>query len=88
MKRDTFASAIAVNLTAPERITGELLEQKLVNANGQIVGVASTPASPATSVRPRRRLQGRRDRPGRQLATSSRTASRSTRSLPASSSTR
>ncbi len=41
MKRDTFASAIAVNLTAPERITAELLEQKLVNANGRIIGVAS-----------------------------------------------
>ena len=41
MKRDTFASAIAVNLTAPERITAELLKQKLVNANGRIIGVAS-----------------------------------------------
>jgi 3-oxoacyl-[acyl-carrier protein] reductase len=41
MKEDTFASAIAVNLTAPERITTELLAQKLVNANGRIIGVAS-----------------------------------------------
>jgi 3-oxoacyl-[acyl-carrier protein] reductase len=41
MKRDTFASAVAVNLTAPERITAELLGQKLVNANGRIIGVAS-----------------------------------------------
>ena len=41
MKRDTFASAIAVNLTAPERITAELLKQKLVNDNGRIIGVAS-----------------------------------------------
>ncbi|CAN5489275.1 3-oxoacyl-ACP reductase [soil metagenome] len=41
MKRDTFASAIAVNLTAPERITAELIKQKLVNKNGRIVGVAS-----------------------------------------------
>ncbi|MGZ4493211.1 MAG: 3-oxoacyl-ACP reductase [Nocardioides sp.] len=41
MKEDGFASAIAVNLTAPERITAELLAQKLVNANGRIVGVAS-----------------------------------------------
>ena len=41
MKRDTFASAIAVNLTAPERITAELLRQKLVNENGRIIGVAS-----------------------------------------------
>jgi 3-oxoacyl-[acyl-carrier protein] reductase len=41
MQTDRFASTIAVNLTAPERITAELLEQKLVNANGRIVGVAS-----------------------------------------------
>ena len=41
MKRDTFAATIAVNLTAPERITAELLKQKLVNANGRIIGVAS-----------------------------------------------
>ncbi len=41
MKRDGFASAIAVNLTAPERITAELLSQGLVNPNGRIVGVAS-----------------------------------------------
>jgi 3-oxoacyl-[acyl-carrier protein] reductase len=41
MQADRFASTIAVNLTAPERITAELLEQKLVNANGRIVGVAS-----------------------------------------------
>jgi 3-oxoacyl-[acyl-carrier protein] reductase len=41
MKEDGFASAIAVNLTAPERITAELLQQKLVNANGRIIGVAS-----------------------------------------------
>ncbi len=30
-----------MNLTAPERITAELLKQKLVNANGRIIGVAS-----------------------------------------------
>jgi 3-oxoacyl-[acyl-carrier protein] reductase len=41
MKEDGFASAIAVNLTAPERITTELLRQDLVNANGRIIGVAS-----------------------------------------------
>ena len=41
MKHDGFASTIAVNLTAPERITAELLDQGLVNANGRIVGVAS-----------------------------------------------
>ncbi|MGN6130650.1 MAG: 3-oxoacyl-ACP reductase [Nocardioidaceae bacterium] len=41
MKRDGFASVVAVNLTAPERITAELLKQKLVNDNGRIVGVAS-----------------------------------------------
>jgi len=41
MKRDGFASAIAVNLTAPERITAELLEQDAINDNGRIIGVAS-----------------------------------------------
>jgi 3-oxoacyl-[acyl-carrier protein] reductase len=41
MKGDTFASVVAVNLTAPERITAELLGQKLVRPNGRIVGVAS-----------------------------------------------
>ena len=41
MKRDGFSSVIAVNLTAPERITPELLRQKLVASNGRIVGVAS-----------------------------------------------
>ena len=42
MKPDGFAATIAVNLTAPERITTELLSQKLLRANGRIVGVAST----------------------------------------------
>src|SRR4029079_9357627 len=41
MKGDGFASVIGVNLTAPERITAELLKPKLVNANGRIIGVAS-----------------------------------------------
>jgi 3-oxoacyl-[acyl-carrier protein] reductase len=41
MKRDAFAATIAVNLTAPERITAELLAQKLIRPNGRIVGVAS-----------------------------------------------
>jgi 3-oxoacyl-[acyl-carrier protein] reductase len=41
MKPDGFASVISVNLTAPERITAELLEKKLINGNGRIVGVAS-----------------------------------------------
>ena len=41
MKGDTFASVVAVNLTAPERITAELLAQKLVRPNGRVVGVAS-----------------------------------------------
>jgi 3-oxoacyl-[acyl-carrier protein] reductase len=39
---DKWASVIAVNLTAPERITRELLDQKVINDNGAIVGVAST----------------------------------------------
>jgi 3-oxoacyl-[acyl-carrier protein] reductase len=41
MAEDRWRSVIAVNLTAPERITRELLDQGLVNKNGRIVGVAS-----------------------------------------------
>jgi len=41
MKGDGFASVIGVNLTAPERITAELLKQKLLNDNGRVIGVAS-----------------------------------------------
>ena len=41
MDEDRWGSVIAVNLTAPERITGELLDQGLVNDNGRIIGVAS-----------------------------------------------
>ncbi len=41
MNEDRWASVIAVNLTAPERITRELLDQGLVNDNGRIIGVAS-----------------------------------------------
>ncbi|MFC7496242.1 MULTISPECIES: 3-oxoacyl-ACP reductase [unclassified Nocardioides] len=40
-KGDRFEQVIAVNLTAPERITRELLDQKVLNDNGSIVGVAS-----------------------------------------------
>ncbi|HET6627215.1 MAG TPA: 3-oxoacyl-ACP reductase [Nocardioidaceae bacterium] len=41
MKPDGFASAIAVNLTAPELITAELLKHGLIRPNGRIVGVSS-----------------------------------------------
>jgi 3-oxoacyl-[acyl-carrier protein] reductase len=41
MADDRWRSVIAVNLTAPERITRELLDQDLINDNGRIVGVAS-----------------------------------------------
>ncbi|MBS42039.1 MAG: 3-oxoacyl-ACP reductase [Nocardioides sp.] len=41
MDEGRWDSVIAVNLTAPERITRELLEQGLVNTHGSIVGVAS-----------------------------------------------
>jgi len=41
MAEDRWESVIGVNLTAPERITRELLDQKVVNAGGAIVGVAS-----------------------------------------------
>ncbi|MFL6022761.1 MAG: 3-oxoacyl-ACP reductase [Marmoricola sp.] len=41
MAEDRWASVIAVNLSAPERITAELLEQGLINKNGRIIGVSS-----------------------------------------------
>ncbi len=41
MAEDRWESVIAVNLTAPERITRELLDQGIVNKGGSIVGVAS-----------------------------------------------
>jgi 3-oxoacyl-[acyl-carrier protein] reductase len=41
MKEDAFAATVAVNLTAPERITAELLKQKLVRDNGRVIGVSS-----------------------------------------------
>ena len=41
MAEDRWSSVIAVNLTAPERITRELLDQRLIKDNGRIVGVSS-----------------------------------------------
>jgi 3-oxoacyl-[acyl-carrier protein] reductase len=41
MAADRWGSVIAVNLTAPERITRELLDQGVLNDNGRIIGVAS-----------------------------------------------
>ena len=41
MAEDRWDSVIAVNLTAPERITRELLDQGVINDGGSIVGVAS-----------------------------------------------
>ncbi|WP_310963744.1 3-oxoacyl-ACP reductase [Nocardioides terrisoli] len=41
MAEDRWSSVIAVNLTAPERITRELLDQGLIKKNGRIVGVSS-----------------------------------------------
>lgn len=41
MAEDRWTSTVAVNLTAPERITRELLAQGVVNDNGRIIGVAS-----------------------------------------------
>ena len=40
-KGDRCDQVIAVNLTAPERITRELLDQGVINKGGSIVGVAS-----------------------------------------------
>jgi len=41
MDVERWTSVIGVNLTAPERITRELLDQGLVRDNGAIIGVAS-----------------------------------------------
>ena len=41
MADDRWDQVIAVNLTAPERITRHLLDEKVINDNGSIVGVAS-----------------------------------------------
>ena len=41
MAEERWSSVIAVNLTAPERITRELLDQGLIEDNGRIVGVSS-----------------------------------------------
>ncbi|CAB4725011.1 MAG: 3-oxoacyl-ACP reductase [Actinobacteria bacterium] len=41
MGEDRWDSVIAVNLTAPEKITRELLAQKVINKGGSIIGVAS-----------------------------------------------
>jgi len=41
MDEDRWNSVVNVNLVAPERITRELLDQKAINANGRVVGVAS-----------------------------------------------
>ena len=41
MAEDRWDSVIAVNLTAPERITRELLDQGVINQGGSVVGVAS-----------------------------------------------
>ncbi|MGN6162758.1 MAG: 3-oxoacyl-ACP reductase [Marmoricola sp.] len=38
---ERFGKVIDINLTAPELITAELLNQKVINSNGRIVGVAS-----------------------------------------------
>jgi len=41
MAEDRWNSVIAVNLTAPERITRALLDEGAINKNGRIIGVAS-----------------------------------------------
>ncbi|GAA3520153.1 3-oxoacyl-ACP reductase [Nocardioides daeguensis] len=38
---ERFGKVLQINLEAPERITAELLAQKVVNPNGRIIGVAS-----------------------------------------------
>jgi 3-oxoacyl-[acyl-carrier protein] reductase len=41
MDDDRWRAVLGVNLVAPERITGELLAQKVIHDNGRIIGVAS-----------------------------------------------
>jgi 3-oxoacyl-[acyl-carrier protein] reductase len=41
MDEDRWNSVLNVNLVAPERITRELLDQKAINDNGRVIGVAS-----------------------------------------------
>jgi 3-oxoacyl-[acyl-carrier protein] reductase len=41
MAEDRWDSVIAVNLTAPVRITRELLDQKIIREHGSVIGVAS-----------------------------------------------
>ena len=41
MDEDRWSAVLGVNLVAPERITAELLAQKLIHDNGRIIGVAS-----------------------------------------------
>jgi 3-oxoacyl-[acyl-carrier protein] reductase len=41
MAEDRWDSVIAVNLTAPEKITRELLDQKVIHEHGSVIGVAS-----------------------------------------------
>lgn len=40
-KADRFGTVLEINIAAPERITTELLEQKLIRPNGRIIGVSS-----------------------------------------------
>jgi 3-oxoacyl-[acyl-carrier protein] reductase len=41
MDEAKFSQVIGVNLTAPERITRHLLEERVINENGSVVGVSS-----------------------------------------------
>jgi 3-oxoacyl-[acyl-carrier protein] reductase len=41
LDEDRWKSVLAVNLVAPQRITAELLEQRVLHDNGRIIGVAS-----------------------------------------------
>ncbi len=41
LDEDRWTSVLAVNLVAPQRITAELLDQRVIHDNGRIIGVAS-----------------------------------------------
>ena len=40
-KPERFGKVLEINIAAPEKITAELLDQGVINANGRIIGVAS-----------------------------------------------
>ena len=63
-----MGEVIEVNLSAPERITRELLDESVVRDNGRIIGVVDRRHRRQRRPDQLRRVEGRRDRPRRRLA--------------------